>query len=505
MGRRVMILDTTLRDGEQTPGAKLNAAEKLEVARQLERLGVDVIEAGFPASSPGDEEAVRQIAREVRRPVITALARARRDDIDAVWRAVGDAQRPRIHLVLGTSDQHIEHKLRRSREQVMQMAVDAVAYAKALCDDVQYSPEDATRSDFDYLAETVARVIEAGATVVNIADTVGWATPDTFAALISRLRSEVPNIGRATLSVHCHNDLGLATANTLAGIAAGADQAEACVNGVGERAGNAALEEVVMALHVRPDLYGARTDIATGEITRTSRLVSALTGMPIQANKAIVGANAFRHSSGIHIDGILKDRRNYEIIQPEQVGAERHRFVLTSRSGRHALRHALETLGHHLDERAFETFYERFIDLADKKKEVAEADLEALMGDAVARVPETYELDYLHTLGGNRVVPTATVRLRRGEQLLEEAASGDGMVDAACRAIDRATGLAPEMIEYSVRSVTGGKEALGEVVLRVAIDGQTVTGRAVGTDVVEASARAYLQALNRWLMESGAG
>jgi 2-isopropylmalate synthase len=375
MIKRILIFDTTLRDGEQVPGARLDAPRKLAVARQLVRLGVDVIEAGFPASSPGDREAVTQIARQIKGPVITGLARAVKADIDALWQAVRHAERPRIHIVLGSSDIHVKNKLRTSREQCLEMGVEAVRYAKGLTPDVEYSTEDASRSEFDYLCRVIEAVIKAGATVVNIPDTVGYALPEEFGALIARIRERVPATDNVTLSVHCHNDLGLATVNTLAAVKQGVGQVEVTINGIGERAGNAALEEVVMILKTRRDFYAAQTGIDTTQIIPTSRLVSELMNIPVQPNKAITGGNAFRHSSGIHQDGILKDRANYEIISPREVGAGDHTFVLTARSGRHALRHCLKELGFEFSDREFSALHRRFLRLADTRKQVSNEDL----------------------------------------------------------------------------------------------------------------------------------
>jgi 2-isopropylmalate synthase len=381
MVRKLQIFDTTLRDGEQSPGASLTESAKLEIAKQLAYMNVDVIEAGFPSSSPGDFRAVQAIAGSVRGPVITALARAVKSDIDAVWDAVRPASRPRIHIVLGSSDIHAKHKLRKSRAEVLQMGVEAVRYARSLCPDVEYSTEDASRSDRNYLCQVVEAVIDAGATVVNIPDTVGWATPAQWGRLISHIRRNVPNIGRAILSVHCHNDLGMAVANSLAAVKAGAQQVECTVNGIGERAGNASLEEVVMAIKARKDYYGAETGIVTSELSAASQLVSRLTGLVVARNKAIVGANAFAHSSGIHQDGVLKERSNYEIFQPEDVGAPGTEIVLTARSGRHALRHRLEILGYDVSNDDLERIHPRFLALADNKKQVIDDDLHALIAE----------------------------------------------------------------------------------------------------------------------------
>lgn len=379
MDRKISIFDTTLRDGEQSPGASMTGAEKLEIARQLQTLGVDVIEAGFPASSPGDFEAVVAIAKNVRNPVITALARAVKDDIDAVWESVKFAQRPRIHIVLGSSDVHLDHKFRRSREDVMKQGTEAVRYAKTFCEDVEYSTEDASRSDRDYLCEVVRGVIEAGASVVNIPDTVGYAVPAQWGELISYIRANVPNIDRAVLSVHCHNDLGQAVANSLAAVKAGAQQVECSVNGIGERAGNASLEEVVMNLKVRRDYFEAYTNIDTTQILNTSRLVSETTGLSVMRNKAIVGSNAFAHSSGIHQDGVLKKRETYEIMEPSEVGADPSQIILTARSGRHAVRHRLEAMGYNMTNEQIDSVHQKFLALADRIKQVSDQELASLL------------------------------------------------------------------------------------------------------------------------------
>ncbi|MDI3280721.1 MAG: 2-isopropylmalate synthase [Bacillota bacterium] len=503
--RQVRIFDTTLRDGEQTPGVSLNVEEKVEIARQLERLGVDVIEAGFPIASPGDFAAVQAVARQVRGPVIAGLARAVKGDIDRAWEAIREAERPRIHTFIATSPLHMERKLRKSPEEVLAMAVEAVRYARSLTPDVEFSAEDATRSEPEFLARVVAAAIEAGATTINIPDTVGYTLPAEFARLLTYLREAVPALAEVTLSVHCHNDLGLAVANSLAAVQAGANQIECTINGLGERAGNAALEEVVMALRTRSDLFGVRTGIVTEQIYRTSRLVSSLTGVPVQPNKAIVGANAFAHESGIHQDGVLKDRRTYEIMTPESIGLPKSRLVLGKLSGRHALRQRLQELGYTLPEEEFQRTYEKFLALADRKAEVADEDLIALVEGEVVSVPATYELEYLHVASGNTTVPTATVRLRRGEERLEEAACGDGPVDAVYRAIDRLTGVHTRLTEYSLKAVTGGKDAVGEVTVRIQDDGQVFIGRGASTDIIEASARAYLHALNKLLYERSRG
>lgn len=498
--RRVLIFDTTLRDGEQTPGVSLNVAEKVEIARQLARLGVDVIEAGFPIASPGDFAAVQAVAREVKGPVICGLARAVPADIERAWEALQDAARtPRIHTFIATSPIHMEHKLRKSPDEVLALAVEAVKLARRFTPDVEFSAEDATRSEPEFLAKVLAAVIEAGATTLNVPDTVGYTTPQEMAELLAYLKEHVPGIEGAVLSVHCHDDLGLAVANSMAAVAAGAGQVECTVNGLGERAGNAALEEVVMGLRTRSPFYRATTGITTELISRTSRLVATLTGVAVPPNKAVVGANAFAHESGIHQDGVLKARQTYEIMTPESVGLAQSRLVLGKLSGRHALRARLKELGYELDPAEFAKAYARFLEVADRKKEVSDQDLESLVEGEVLAATEVYQLDYLHVSSGNTTVPTATVRLTRDGAAFEEAACGDGPVDAAYRAIDRITGLTVNLTEYTIRAVTGGKDALGEVQVRVRDNGHRFAGRGSSTDIIEASVRAYLQAINKLL------
>ena len=499
MGRRVHIFDTTLRDGEQSPGASLTGDEKIEIAMQLSRLNVDVIEAGFPSSSPGDFQAVQRIAKAVKGRTVTALARAVKADIDAVWQAVKSAERPRIHLVLGSSDIHLQHKFRRSREEIMKVGVEAVRYARSLCPDVQYSTEDASRSDRRYLFEVIEAVIEAGATVVNIPDTVGWAVPAQWGRLIGDIRKHVPNIDSAILSVHCHNDLGMAVTNSLAAVKAGAQQVECTVNGIGERAGNASLEEVVMALQVRKKYFQAETAIDAKELTRSSKMVSRLTGLAVARNKAVVGQNAFAHSSGIHQDGVLKQRINYEIMQPEDVGADDTQIVLTARSGRHALRHRLEVLGFTPTPEEMERLHPRFLALADAKKEVFDDDLYALMADERGTAEEVYHLQGFRAESGTGMVPRATVTLRKGEEVVELCATGDGPVDAAFKAVDEITGLPVVLKEYGMTAATAEKAALGRAHVLVELCGITVPAHGASTDVVEASLRAYVNALNRLL------
>jgi 2-isopropylmalate synthase len=499
MGRRVYVFDTTLRDGEQSPGASLSADEKVEIALQLARLNVDVIEAGFPSSSPGDFLAVQRIAKAVKGRTVTALARAVKGDLDAVWQAVKGAERPRIHLVLGSSDIHLEHKFRRSREEVLQIGVEAVRYARSLCPDVQYSTEDASRSDRKYLFKVIQAVIEAGATVVNVPDTVGWAVPAQWGRLIADIRKNVPNIDQCTLSVHCHNDLGMAVTNSLSAVKAGAQQVECTINGIGERAGNASLEEIVMAIEVRKRYFNAETAIDTKELTRSSRMVSRLTGLAVARNKAVVGQNAFAHSSGIHQDGVLKQRINYEIMQPEQVGADDTQIVLTARSGRHALRHRLEVLGFTPTADEMERLHPRFLALADAKKEVFDDDLYALMSDERGTAGKVYHLEGFRAESGTGMVPKATIILTKGDEVVERSATGDGPVDAAFRAVDEITGVPVVLKEYGMAAATAEKAALGRAHVLLELCGVTASATGASTDIVEASVRAYVNALNRVL------
>ncbi len=500
MKERVYIFDTTLRDGEQSPGVNLNAQEKLDIARQLQKLGVDIIEAGFPIASQGDFEAVKNIAMNVKGVTIAGLARANFNDIDRAWEAVKYAERARIHTFIATSDIHLKHKLRMSREQVLEAAVAAVRHAKKYTEDVEFSAEDAFRSDLDFLCQVVEAAISAGATTVNIPDTVGYATPFEFGEFIKDIIEKVPNIDKAIISVHCHNDLGLAVANSLAAVVNGAQQVECTVNGIGERAGNASLEEVVMALYTRHPYFKKTTGINKPEIYRTSRMVANLTGMRVQHNKAIVGKNAFAHESGIHQDGVLKERTTYEIMSPETIGLNIKNIVLGKHSGRHAIKDRLLEMGYHLSDEELSKTFVRFKELADKKKEIKDEDLVAIVENEVLTVPETYSLGYFHILSGTQVIPTATVRLARGGEILEEAACGDGPVDAIYKAIDKIIGITSTLQFYSLQAVTGGKDALGEVTVKIKPNGgsrKTYLGRGVSTDVLEASAKAYLNAVNK--------
>jgi 2-isopropylmalate synthase len=507
----VRVFDTTLRDGEQSPGATMTSAEKLEVARQLATLGVDVIEAGFPAASPDDLEAVRRIAREVGNfdepPIIAGLARCWRDDIDKAWQAVRDARRPRIHTFLATSDLHMERKLQMTREQVLSQVEHMVSHARSLCSDVEFSPEDATRSDLEFLVEVLEVAIEAGATTLNIPDTVGYAMPREYGELFSELRARVPGAGTVIWSAHCHDDLGCATANTLAAISAGARQIEVTVNGIGERAGNTSLEEVVMALRTRQPFYAIGTGIVTTELVRTSRLVANYTGIAVPRNKAIVGENAFAHEAGIHQDGMLKDQRTYEIMLPQDVGLHQTKLVLGKHSGKHALRVRLQELGYDLDRDELGKAFDRFKALADKKKTITDADLQALANQERLAPEEVFFLIDLQIACGKPGMPTATVRMRgpEGKETVR-AAVGTGPVDAAFRAIDDVIGVPATLLEYSVHSVTAGIDAVGEVTVRIASDGDRTRvfgGYGADTDVLVASAKAYLAALNRMITALG--
>jgi len=497
---RVIIFDTTLRDGEQAAGGTLNIQEKLEIARQLEKLGVDVIEAGFPISSPGDFEAVSRIAREVRGSIICALARAHPDDIDRAWEAVKKAEHPRIHVFLSASEIHRVYQLKKSREEILQMSRDMVARAKKYADDIEFSPMDASRAEPAYIHQILEAAIDAGANTVNIPDTVGYAIPDEFGSLIEGIFQNVPNISRAVVSVHCHNDLGLAVANSLESVKRGARQVECTINGIGERAGNASLEEIVMAVKTRSDFFNLTTNIDTGQIYKTSRLVSDLTGFLVQPNKAIVGTNAFRHESGIHQDGVIKMPITYEIIDPRTVGIPASSLVLGKLSGRHAFKERLAELGYSLGEADFNRAFLAFKELADKKKKVTDKDIESLVAEELRTVTEVYHLDRVQVSCGDRGIPTASVVLIAPDgQPLSDAAVGAGPVDAVCKAINKVVGVPNNLIEFTVKSVTEGIDAIGEVLIRIESDGVTYTGRGADTDIIVASAKAYMNALNRLL------
>jgi 2-isopropylmalate synthase len=497
---KIYVFDTTLRDGEQVPGACLNAREKLEIALQLARLQVDAIEAGFPISSPGDFEAVKTIADRVKGPTIVALARAVREDIETAWNAIKGAEKPRVHVFLGTSDVHIQKKFGLDREKALERGLEALKFAKSLCPEVEYSTEDASRTEPEYLSEVVQKVIAAGASVVNIPDTVGYAVPEQFGSLIAMLREKVPNIDETVLSVHCHNDLGLATANTLSAVKNGARQVECTMNGLGERAGNASLEEIVMAIRTRKDFFGLHTAINTQEIMRTSNLVSRLMGMPVQANKAIVGANAFAHSSGVHQDGILKDRSTYEIIRPEDLGITEHAMVLTARSGRHALKDKTVKMGYELNEEEFEQIYQRFLSVADKKKQVYDEDVDIIVQDVVfahLANEQLYVLESYKIITGNGEAPEARVRVQKDDVVLEANAEGGGPIDAIFKAIDKIAGAFHKLEDFQVKAVTETKEAMGVATVWVSREGFRALGRGSSTDILKASARAYIEAINR--------
>ncbi|MGH2947715.1 MAG: 2-isopropylmalate synthase [Solirubrobacteraceae bacterium] len=495
---RVIIFDTTLRDGEQSPGISLNVPEKLEIAHQLARLGVDVIEAGFPIASPGDFEAVRAIAREVEGPVIAGLARAHAADVERAAEAVRDAARSRIHVFLSTSDIHIEHQLQSTRADVLGQARAAVAHARSFVEDVEFSPMDATRADVEFTAEVIAAAVEEGATTINIPDTVGYAMPDEYAAFLRRLIALVPGLSDLVLSVHCHDDLGLAVANSFAGLLAGARQVECAINGIGERAGNASLEELVMLLHTREAAVGLRTGVNTHEIARTSRLVSRLTGYPVQPNKAIVGRNAFAHESGIHQDGVLKERSTYEIMDAATVGMDdSSSIVLGKHSGRHALKSALEELGFTVDGQALNTAFKRFKDIADKKKQVTAMDLEALVTDELRSELASYTLEWFDVEASSRRPPHATVAIRTpAGDVVQGNFTGDGPVDAIFRAINAAVRREARLREFRIDSVTGGQDALGEASVVLEVAGQSAAGQGVSTDIIEAAAQAYVRALS---------
>ena len=505
---RVIIFDTTLRDGEQSPGFSMNTMEKLEMARQLARLRVDVIEAGFPISSDEDFEATREVARQVGTldgaPTICGLSRVGLGDIDRCWEAVKYAHKSRIHTFVATSDIHLKYKLRKSRAEILKAAEEAVKHARGYCEDVEFSPEDASRSDFGYMCDVLDAAISAGARTINIPDTVGYAIPKEWGERIASIRERLKHHeGKYVLSVHCHNDLGQAVANSLTGVMNGARQIECTINGIGERAGNASLEEIVMALRTRKDYFGFDTEVKTEEIFRTSRLLSHVTGIHVQPNKAIVGENAFAHEAGIHQDGVLKEKSTYEIMKPEDIGRPSNKLVLGKHSGRAALNSRLRELGFELGPAEIDRAFKKFKDLADRKKEVYDEDLMTIVTDEATQAPETYSLDYLHVLSGTGVVPSATVKLTREGQTYQDSGIGDGPVDAVLAAIDAITGMKGRLQDYAIRAATSGKDAIGEVSVKVDFDGTVVSGKGASTDVIEASARAYLNAINRLVQTAG--
>jgi 2-isopropylmalate synthase len=506
MDDRLIIFDTTLRDGEQSPGASMNLREKLEVALALKDLGVDVIEAGFPIASPGDFDAVEAIARQVEGPIICGLARCHSEDIDRAAQALKDAKRPRIHVFLATSAIHREFKLHMDRQEIVRRSIEGVKRARGYCEDIEFSPEDAARTELDFLAEVVEKVIEAGATTVNIPDTVGYAMPEQYAATIRHLKQHVRGVDNVVLSVHCHDDLGLAVANSLGAIKEGARQVECTINGIGERAGNCALEEVVMAIHTRADYFGVRTSINTQRIWPTSRLLTHITGLQVQRNKAIVGQNAFAHEAGIHQDGMLKERRTYEIMKPEDIGLLQTELVLGKHSGRHALRQRVRELGYHLDEEQLQRVFEGFKALADRKKLVYDADIEALAEAQIHSGPAIWTLEAVTCNAGSGTIPTAAVCLWHNEgKIHRDAIFGDGPIDAVFRAIERITGIDVEVRDFHVRSVTVGQDAQGEAHVEAEYNGKVLRGRAVSTDIIEASALAFLQIINRVALRHAAG
>ena len=494
----IKIFDTTLRDGEQSPGCSMNLQEKIEVAKQLEKLGVDVIEAGFAIASPGDFVSVKTIAETVKNATVASLSRALKKDIDRAYEAVRNAVSPRIHTFLATSPIHMEYKLKMKPEDVLKQAEDMVRYAKSLCSDIEFSAEDASRSEPEFLYRVFEAVINAGATCINVPDTVGYAMPEEFFELVRGVKENVRGIEKVDLSVHCHNDLGLGVANTLAAVRAGATQAECTINGIGERAGNAALEEIVMGLSTRQDLYGYTTNINTKQIYNASRLISANTGVSVQPNKAIVGANAFAHEAGIHQHGVLANKATYEIMTPESIGLPENVIVLGKHSGKHAFSERLKTLGYAMDDKQIEAAFEKFKELADRKKDVSDLDLRALVEADTFNIPNEYEFDTFVINSGNRMTATAVIKLQHDGNTVEEAATGDGPVDAAFNAVERCIGESFTLEDYIVRSVTGGKDAQGEVIVKLDKDGKKARGRGLSTDVVEASVKAYVDAINKY-------
>lgn len=495
---KIVIFDTTLRDGEQSPGASMEIRQKLEIARQLTRLGVDVIEAGFPMTSGGDFEAVRLIAREVEGPIICGLARAVANDIDRAWEALKNAARPRIHTFISTSDIQIKHQLKKTQAEVLQIAKEMVSKAKGYTADVEFSPMDATRTASEFLYEILEAVIEAGATTLNIPDTVGCSIPDEFGRLIADIKKNVRGIDTVVISVHCHNDLGLSTANSLAAIQNGCRQVECTINGIGERAGNAALEEVVMAINTRKDLFGLTTGIDTTQIHKISRLVSRTTGMIVQPNKAIVGVNAFAHESGIHQDGMLKEKTTFEIMTPESIGLKESRLVLGKLSGRHAFKARLQEMGYELNDEELNRAFIIFKGMADKKREITDSDLEALVSDELQTIKETYRLEKVQIVCGTPgITPVATVSLKnQAGEIIENTESGDGPIDAIGKAIETIVGIPLKLVEFSVQAVSGGKDAVGEANIRLESDGRLFSGRGIDTDIVVAAAKAYVHAIN---------
>ncbi|MBF0489057.1 MAG: 2-isopropylmalate synthase [Candidatus Omnitrophica bacterium] len=500
---KVLIFDTTLRDGEQAPGATMNQAEKLEIAFALERLGVDIIEAGFAISSKGDFDSVQNIAKHIKKSTVCSLARSLPKDIDAAADAIKPAKNGRIHIFLATSKIHLEHKFKKSQDQILDMAISAVKYARKRCDNLEFSPEDASRTEKEFLYRVLEAVIKAGATTVNIPDTVGYSTPAEYGAVIAGIMNHVPNINKAIISTHCHDDLGLAVANSLAGVVNGARQVECTINGIGERAGNASMEEIVMAIRTRKDFYSLDTNINAKEFYRISRMVSKATGFIVPPNKAIVGANAFRHESGIHQDGVLKEKRTYEIMDAESVGVPPNEgLVLGKHSGRHAFTNRLKVLNIHLSDADTDKAFARFKDLADKKKEIYDEDLIAIAEDEGHLVAEIYTLMDYHVTSGTKVAPEVNITLKYKGKKIVKKSTGDGPVDACYKAIEKATSLKIQLMDYGIQSVSQGEDALGEVKVKAVVEGKTVMGRGASTDIIEASAKAYVNAVNNYLAQS---
>mgnify|MGYP005809593739 CR=1 FL=1 len=502
MPEKIIFFDTTLRDGEQSPGFSMNIDEKVRLALQLEKLGVDVMEAGFPISSQGDFEAVKKVSEVIQFSTVAGLCRANKKDIEVGWEALKGAKSPRIHTFIATSPIHMKYKLNKSAEEVLDISKEAVKFAKSLCADVEFSAEDATRSDIDFLCKLIEEVIKLGATTINIPDTVGYTVPEEYSQMIATILNKVPNINKAILSVHCHNDLGLAVANSLAAVLAGARQIEGTINGIGERAGNAALEEIIMTLNVRKDFYkGVTCSINTQEIYKSSRLLASITGVDVQPNKAIIGKNAFAHEAGIHQDGVIKMRTTYEIMTPESIGLPSNRLVLGKHSGRHALSARLEELSFKLNKEELDKVFYKFKELADKKKEVYDEDLIAIVENQLIKIQEYYTLEYVNIVSGNATVPTATVQLLKDNNIITDASIGDGPVDAVFKAIERITDIPGRLKDYKIKAITAGKDAQGEVVAVVEFEksGVNVSGHAISTDIIYASAAAYVNALNRYL------
>lgn len=497
MTERVYIFDTTLRDGEQSPGNTMNTQEKIRVAKQLELLGVDIIEAGFPIASDGDFDAVRQIASALKNSEVAGLARANFEDIDRAWEAIKIANKPRIHTFISTSDIHLKHQFRKNKDEIINIAVEAVKRAKGYTPNVEFSAMDATRSDWDYLCKVFTEVIDAGAVTINVPDTVGYAVPDEFGKLIKYIRDNVPNISKAVISVHCHNDLGLAVANSIAAIRNGARQVECTINGIGERAGNASLEEIAMILRTRKDIFNAETGIVTEKIYPTSRLITSITGVSVQPNKAIVGANAFAHESGIHQDGLLKAKLTYEIMTPESVGISKSSLVLGKHSGRHAFRDRIKELGYSLDDRELNIIFKRFKALSDMKKYIYDEDIEMIIMDEIYKIPERYKLVYLNVSCGNTTIPTATVKLEVNGNILQDVGVGDGPVDATYKIIKKLVKTNSKLSKFSVNSITKDMDAQGEVFVKLEEKGIVAIGKGADTDIIVASAKAYINALNR--------